>query len=298
MADTFVLFNQAAGRGRCARRMDRFRELLLRHVADFDEAGTEAPGDEERLADRAIADGYAKIVAIGGDGTWSRVADRIVASGRKDVMLGLLPGGTGNDFGKTFGLTWERSEDVVRAIAAGTRRRIDVGRVGRRHFLNVVGFGFDIAVIDDASGVPLLKGDALYRFSALRQLFRFPGLPLEISADGHPPRWVDHLMLVIANARYFGGSFDIAPQADLTDGMLDLVSIGNANPLQRARLFGQVSRGEHESSDRVEIVRGRTFRISFDRPLDYEIDGEVHASEGTAVEVEAVPGALDLIVPE
>jgi diacylglycerol kinase (ATP) len=297
-SSTFVLFNPSAGRGRCANRIDRFQELLRRHLEGFDHAATTRAGDEETLVDRALAEGYDRIVAVGGDGTWSKVADRIVRSGRRDVALGLLAGGTGNDFGKTFGITYDRSEEVVRAIASDRRLRIDVGRVGERHFLNVVGFGFDIAVIADSRNVPVLKGDALYRFCALRQLFRFPGLPLEISVDGEPSRRIDHLMLIVANARYFGGSFHIAPRADLHDGMLDLISIGNANPLTRARLFRQVASGEHETSDRVETLRGRKFRIGFDAPLEYEIDGEVYASGGAAVEIEAVPDALDLLVPD
>jgi len=292
-----VLFNPSAGKGRCAKRIGFFLDLLGRHLKEFRHTVTARAGDEDAVVDRALAEGYDTIVAVGGDGTWSRAADRIVRNGRNDVALGLLAGGTGNDFGKSVGVTFDRSEESVRAIAEGRRSRIDVGRVGDRHFLNVVGFGFDIAVIDDAASTPLLKGDVLYRFCAAKQLFRFPGLPLDIAAGEEPSRRIDHLMLIIANARIFGGSFRIAPRADLSDGMLDLVSIGNAGPLRRAKLFDLVARGRHTEEPEVEMLRAPSFRVGFRAPLRYEVDGEVVAADGEALEVASVPSALDLLAP-
>ncbi len=299
MADesVFAVFNPSAGRGRGGRRIDHFRELLRRHVGEVRYAVTSRPDEESELVGAALAAGCRTVVAAGGDGTWSKVADSLLKSGRSDVSLALLAGGTGNDFGKTFGISFESSEAVVRAIAAGRSRRIDVGRCGARHFLNVVGIGFDIAVIADAAAMPLLKGDALYQFCALRQLFRFPGLELEIRDETKELFRADHLMLIIANAEYFGGSFHIAPGADLGDGKLDLVAIRNVGPLTRARLFRKVARGRHTSDENVEIVQGRRFEVSFAEPIQYEIDGDVYTATGKSLAVEAVPAALNLILP-
>jgi diacylglycerol kinase (ATP) len=184
----------------------------------------------------------------------------------------------------------------VRAIAGGRRRRIDVGRVEGRHFVNVVGFGFDVAVIDDAADMPLLRGDLLYKFCALRQLFSFPGLPLAL-AGGGGAREADALMLVVANANYFGGSFHIAPRARLDDGRLDAVCILDAGPLTRAKLFRLVARGEHERHERVRIEQGACFEVGFAGPVRYEVDGEVRRSSGATVRIESVPQALDVFVP-
>ena len=93
----FVIFNPASGRGRGARRMDELLELLRRDLPGIEHAATKEPGEESLLADKALADGYDLIVAVGGDGTWSNVADRIVASGSNDVVFGLLPAGTGHN---------------------------------------------------------------------------------------------------------------------------------------------------------------------------------------------------------
>jgi YegS/Rv2252/BmrU family lipid kinase len=294
----FVIFNPGAGRGRAAARVAPYLDLLRRHLPGFEHAATTRAGEEIDLADRALASGFSTIVAVGGDGTWSVVADRILRSGRTGTALGILPAGTGNDFAKTFGFDPENPEEMVRTIARGRTARIDVGRVGERHFLNVLGFGFDIAAIEDAERIPLLRGDALYKFAAIRQLFRFPGLPVTIEDDTGRAERRDHLMLVIANARYFGGSFRIAPLADLHDGRLDAVSIRNIGPLARMRAFQRVAQGTHDRLPFVTITRSRRFRISFDLPVRFELDGEVLASEGTVVEAVAVPGALDLIVPD
>jgi diacylglycerol kinase (ATP) len=294
----FVLFNPAAGRGRGAQRVETYLGLLRRYLPGFEHASTRQAGDEVALVDRALERGYKSIVAVGGDGTWSIVADRIVRSGRTDVTLGLLPAGTGNDFGKSLGISFRRAEEVVRAIAARRRRKIDVGRVEGRHFLNVVGFGFDIAVIDDAASLPILKGDALYKFCALRQLLRFPGITLEVADDnGHVERR-EHLMLIVANANFFGGSFHIAPHASLADGRLDLVSIHNVGPLKRAQLFAKVAKGKHESERRVTMRQSPRFRIGFEAQVRYEVDGEICTSRSNAVEIESVPKALHVFTPQ
>ena len=294
-SDIFVLINPSSGRGTGARRVDYYLSLLRQHIGPVDDASTRYAGHEVELLDNAIAAGYRSIIAIGGDGTWSAAADRIVRSGRSDVTLGLLPAGTGNDFGKSLGIRFRSAEESIRTIAEGSRRTIDVGRVGDRYFLNVVGVGFDIAVIDDAKTTPLLKGDLLYRFCAMRQLFRFPGIPLEVrDGDGRGERR-RHLMLVISNGNYFGGSFHIAPRASLDDGKLDAVSIYDTGPLERARLFSMVSKGKHEREGKVEIRQHRRFTVGFEgAAMRYEVDGEVFTCEGGTLEVESVPGALSV----
>lgn len=293
----FVIFNPAAGRGRARRLVGAYRGLLEKYLGRFEDAETAGPGDEAVLADRALEEGYTSIVAVGGDGTWGAVADRIVRSVRRDVILGLLPAGTGNDFGKSIGARADRVEDVIRGMADGCTRTIDAGLAGGRHFLNVVGFGFDIAVIDDAADFPLLQGDLLYRVCALRQLFKFKGLPITVAGNAGPGSRRIHLMLTISNGNYFGGSFHIAPGARLDDGMLDAVSIFNVAPAGRARVFSQVARGRHYGHRMVEVRQAPRFVVTFDSPVRYELDGEVFTLDGPSLEIEAVKGALSVYVP-
>jgi diacylglycerol kinase (ATP) len=291
-----VLVNPAAGRGRRGSRVRDYLELLRQHLGPFEPVITQRAGDEVPLLDRALADGVERVVAIGGDGTWGAAADRILCSGRADVELGLLPAGTGNDFGKSLGIRHEAVPDVVRAIADRRVTTIDAGRVGDRYFLNVVGLGFDIAVIDDAEHTPLLRGDLLYRFCAVKQLFRFPGRTVVIEVPGRPPQTIQILMLTVSNGNYFGGSFHIAPRASLNDGRLDLVAIRDAGPLARARLFSQVSRGTHEDLPEVVCIASPSFTIRSEGTIRYEADGDVYAAHD-ALTVTSVPSALRLYAP-
>jgi diacylglycerol kinase family enzyme len=185
----------------------------------------------------------------------------------------------------------------MRAIADRTTRTVDAGKVNDRYFLNVVGMGFDIAVIDDAANTPFLRGDMLYKFCALKQLFRFPGIKLGIAEGGNSPdTWMDVLMLTISNANYFGGSFHIAPRASLQDGKVDLVAIHDAPALTRAKLFDIVGKGKHEGHDKVVFRTAVSFSIHFQGTLRYEADGEVYSSPSPLV-VTSIKSALNVCAP-
>ena len=314
---TFVIFNPASGHGRGAGRIPLYRGLLDKYVESYEWASTTAPGEEAALADRAIAGGAKVVVAVGGDGTWSQVADRVVASGQPGVSLGLLAAGTGNDFARSLGLSYRDPEHAVAALVAGRTRRIDVGRVVShwhpaatpqaaagepwretpRHFLNLVGFGFDVAVIDATLRARFLRGAVLYKVTAMQQLLLYRSPRLRLS-DGEG--WSTegrHLILTISNGRIFGGGFPIAPDADLRDGRLDACAIADASPMGRARLFGLVGKGKHVGAKGVTLRQERTFTVRFDEPVRYEVDGDVHQSRTGEVRLDVVPSALSVIVP-
>lgn len=310
----FVIFNPASGRGRGRKRQATYLELLERHLPGFDHGVTAAAGDEYRLADEALAAGYDTIVAVGGDGTWSHVADRVLASGRSDVTLGLLPSGTGNDFGRSLGLRFSDPESAVRALASGRTRRLDAGRIltpsipgvpgvttvsdapaEPRHFLNLVGFGFDIAVLDAAANARFLKGEALYKITAIQQLFSFPGIEAEITAADGTVESGRYLMVTISNSPFFGGGFPIAPRATVEDGLLHACMIGDAPPLRRMKLFSDAGRGRHVEADEVAEVNAPGFTARFGGPVRFEADGDVFTVPEGELQVEILPGALEVL---
>ena len=310
----FVIFNPASGRGRGAGRIDRFLSLLGNLLPGFTHAATSSAGEEGVLAEQAIAEGFNLIVAVGGDGTWSNVADRMVASRKEDVALGLLASGTGNDFGRNFSVSIRNPELAVQTLAQGVVRTVDVGRVissgtplrapagspgtrRGRHFLNLVGFGFDVAVIEDTAGARFLRGELLYKVTALKNLFSYSGVPVVLEGDG-PTVDSEQLMLTISNAPFFGGGFLIAPEAQLSDGLLHACAIGNTPPLTRLRLFNAAPKGRHVRSPHVEMRQSARFSVRFSTPPKYEVDGELWQAEANEVIVEAVPQALQVVVPD
>ncbi|MEQ9398985.1 MAG: acylglycerol kinase family protein, partial [Longimicrobiales bacterium] len=125
----FVIFNPASGRGRGARRIDTYRRLLEERLPGVEFGFTEGPGHERDLAEEAVAAGFDVVAAAGGDGTWSNVADRVVACGHGRVAFAMLPNGTGNDFGRNLGFRPADPEHAVDALVRGHTVRVDVGHL-------------------------------------------------------------------------------------------------------------------------------------------------------------------------
>lgn len=255
---------------------------------------TDRQTGEAALAGSAIADGATTIVCLGGDGTCGNVANAILHS-NASVRFGVIPGGTGNDFAKTLGVTSTPLDEIARLASEPSDDRIDVGRVDDRFFLNSCGFGFDVAVVQGLARARWLKGNGVYVYTALRQLLGFRGLNIAIRSLAADHERSLYMMLVIANAPHFGGTFVIAPAADVTDGELDAVLVLDASSIRRLRLLGAATRGAHTVYREVRVNRAPEFTLTFDGPQSYETDGEVHQGERAAVEVRCVPRALRVI---
>lgn len=315
----FVVFNPASGRGRGAKRLDTYRALLDEHLPGYAFGVTEKAGDEYTLAERAMDDGHDLVVAVGGDGTWSHVADRVMQRDG-EVALSVLPAGTGNDFARNLDLSFADPAAAVRALASGRERKVDIGHVltpsaptpigtgaaaGRlattsepprtRHFLNVIGFGFDVAVVDAAASARFLRGELLYKVTALQQLFRFPGVGVRATDAEGEERDAHHLMVTVTNGAWFGGGFPIAPDGRIDDGQLHACFISDASPLQRLGLFGRAEKGKHVGDPRVEIRPSGGFRFDFGAPVRFEADGDVFLTEGSTLELEVKRAALTLV---
>ena len=259
-------------------------------------AVTARGGDEVAVAQQALSQGYRRLVAVGGDGTWSNVGNAILRSG-VDAALGLVAGGTGCDLAKSLEVPAQDVGAAARVVGGGRTRSIDAGVVEGRYFFNIVGFGFDIAVIEDTWKVNYLRGAPLYLYCAVRQLYRFPGFPVEVAVDGRPGTREEMLMLVIANARVFGGGFKVAPRADLGDGQLDLVAFSNMPRRRRFPIMVSLLRGTHEGAPEVRTGRAGTFHLRFAGPPTYERDGEWTRAGSSELEIGTRRAALRVLVP-
>ena len=291
-----VIVNPASGRGRGAKTAEHIHRAFADHDVT-DVRFTTAIGQERELAEQALKQGATTLVACGGDGTWGNVANAIVAAGSK-CRLAIVACGTGNDFAKSLKIPAENIEEMARLAVKGPDKLIDVGRVEDKYFINIAGFGFDIAVLEDIESIRWLKGQFLYKYAALKQLFTYKGLTVDIASPAKARGTQMHLMVIIANAQYFGGTFVIAPQADLADGRLDAIAILDASPLQRAKLFDAVGKGKHMTHPSVIAEQAGRFTLTFPEAPAYETDGEYNRAHSKVVEVSCVPKALRLVVPE
>jgi diacylglycerol kinase (ATP) len=294
MPRTFVVLNPNSGKGRGRRLEPRIREAFASQNAEF--GLTNGPGDEERLAEAAIAQGFERIVAVGGDGTTSNVGHAIVASGRP-VALGLVPAGTGCDLARSIEVPQNDISGCAAIVGAGKTRAIDVGKVENRHFLNVAGFGFDIAVLERSFRVKWLRGELLYLYCALLEMKAYPGFALNSELDGRPGPSGTHMMVIVANAKKFGGGFAIAPDAALDDGELDIVTFGELSFFARLKAMGALMKGEHNALDGVATVRAKRAVFNFTKPPSFETDGEWRQAAGESLVIETIPKALNVLVP-
>lgn len=264
--------------------------LSQRGMADVRLSGS--PGEERRLARDAALAGVGTIIALGGDGTWGNVARGILDSGRP-ARLALLAAGTGNDFAQSLRLPVHDARSML-DIALGQRERhIDVGRVDGVHFINVAGFGIATSVLESIRRPRLLKGAAAYLAAALPQLLRYQPLSARLGfgmdAPGEPGRY---LAIVLANGRRFGGGFRIAPDADVTDGALDVVTVRDAGVLRRAMILGRARMGRHLGLAEVEHRRVQSFTVTFPTAPELDVDGELMTARTPSIEVQCLAGAL------
>ncbi len=288
----FIIANPAAGRGNAAR-VVREVESARRNERASRTLTTQAPGDEAPLTREALANGASTIVVVGGDGTCSKVAQEILTAGR-ECALAIIPCGTGNDFAKTLGVARASAAEIFRLVARGATARIDVGRADERYFINSCGFGFDASVLEATQRVRFLKGDALYIYSALAQLFSYRGV--EVTMDGaFRGKGRKLLMAVASNGRSLGGAFRIAPTASVTDGKLDFCLLSDNNVVGRARIFAGALRGTHLTLPGVTSIKSSWLSLTFADNPAMEMDGELRQATSRTVRIECVPAALAVI---
>jgi diacylglycerol kinase (ATP) len=287
-----IVVNPAAGRGRAARVLPEVRRSFDRiGIATIFE--TASAGDEEAIAVAAVEGGFDTIVVVGGDGTCSRVAS-ILLTRKKRSTLAVVPVGTGNDFAKTLGVSAYSPGEIANLVERQQSTLMDVGIADGHYFVNSCGFGFDASVLEATQSVRYLKGDAVYIWAALAQLFTYRGQTVSLRTDSETTAR-KLLMLTASIGTYLGGAFRIAPGASATDGLLDVGLFSDAGIIERTRIFAGAFRGTHPGLASVETRRVNSMELVFaEQPL-MEVDGELRRARARTVKIECLPSALSVI---
>jgi len=308
-----VIVNPRSASGATRDKWSATASELRSHFGPFAVAFTTSAGDGEHLAERAASDGRKFIIACGGDGTISEVANGIIRSGR-DVELGILPSGTGGDFRRTLGIPSANREAAV-ALRDGVTKTIDAGRVTfvsndgervSRCFLNISSVGLAAAVIGRVKAAKVfdwlpaggVRGKANFAVSALREIVDIEPVAVRIRLDDGDEHTVQTICLCIANSRFFGGGMMIAPNAKLTDGLLDIVNVGDMTTVKILRNALSLYRGTHLHLDEVKSTRVKKIEVSAADPSQtilLETDGEMPGRLPAIYEV--VPNAIRVRVP-
>lgn len=253
---------------------------------------TSRAGDEGRLAAQAICSGSQTIIAVGGDGTCSQIAGAILKSGRA-CALAVLPCGTGNDFAKILGVANYTPRQIVSLVERNESQKIDVGIADGRYFINSCGFGFGASVLEGINRVRLLRGNSVYVYSALTQLFTYRGI--EVARGGDAAQSSRMLMVTISNGRWLGGAFLIAPNASVQDGALNVAFFAESGAMERIRAFARALKGTHTTLSSVATSMEESLSLRFPDKPAMEIDGELTYATSGNVEVTCRPRALSVI---
>jgi len=291
----YAIVNRAAGGGRCAKAAPEALDSLERRGLSLEVAFTQGPKHATALARRAASNGCQRFVSVGGDGTAAEVVNGLVASGvAGECELAMIPLGTGNSFLRDFGIT--NLEVAINAIVRGESTPVDVLRLthegGVIHFINTMGTGFVARAGELTNERFKMLGAAGYVAAVLVCIvrLRYEENTLQYAGVTDEARTV---LSSFSNSQYTGGSMRMAPDAEVDDGLLDVVRAG---PFRRAALvaaFARIFAGTHTDLD--QVWTRKVDRVEFVRPSLQAvlIDGDVYHLTPLAIDV--LPSAIQLI---
>ena len=296
-----LLANPAARAGAHTGAAPHAAELLRERGIRTTVVSGGSAAESSELLRTAIDLGTDAVVVAGGDGTVHLAIQEVAGTG---IPLGIVPQGTGNDFAGTLGLRELDVAAAVDAIASGSTRLVDLARVTRADgsttlFGSVLASGFDSRVNDRANAMRWPRGGSRYNIALLLEFLTLAGLPyavrLELPDGSHEHIAGELVMATVGNGRTYGGGIPICPDADPSDGLLDVVLVRPARRLRLLRLLPRVYRGTHTTVDEVTTRRVRAVRLDSPGITAYA-DGDPIGA--LPLQIDAVPAALRVFAPD
>jgi diacylglycerol kinase (ATP) len=292
-----MLTNPASGHGNAPHAAERAIARLQQRGVDVVEiVGTDAE-HAGQLVRESLDRGTDALVVAGGDGVIS-IALQALAGG--NVPMGIIPAGTGNDHAREYGLPTGDPEAAADIVADGCAETVDLGRIvasdgTKKWFGTVVATGFDSLVSDRTNRMSWPHGRMRYNVAMVAELSKLRLLPFRLVLDGDREIITDLTLVAFGNTRSYGGGMRITPNADHSDGLLDITMVHSASRTKLIRLFPTVFKGTHIDLDAVTTDRAAT--ITVESPgINAYADGEYACP--LPAEISAVPGALQILVPK
>ncbi len=278
-----LIVNPVAGAGKTARKWPHIMARLQSFDLRFDYDLTEAPGHARELAKTAVAKGYELVVSVGGDGTINEVVNGLYDTGSiADVMCGIIGTGTGGDYIRTIGISRSYLEACqclrnpqTMTVDVGVVEYLSGGETIRRLFINFAGMGFDAEIVKTTTlKYKALNATASYLAGLLSTLISYKNKGVTIHIDGET---VERKVctILMSNGKYGGGGMFAAPEADISDGLLDVLIIGDLSKPDLLWSLPRVYRGTHLTHPKVTLTKAREIEIRSDDPVFLQADGEL-----------------------
>ena len=290
MSGTVVVVNPLSQGGKTHKLWPQHRETILGAYGPFESVFTERAGDGTDKARAALQGGAELVIAMGGDGTINEVVNGFFDAAGKPISatasFAVLNAGTGGDFRKSLGVPLDLAEAAAR-IKGATPRRIDVGRLNyidhqsrpaSRYFINIASFGLS-GLVDRYvnQSTKALGGTLSFAMDTIRAGINYKNASISMRLDGGPAKEGRIYTVAVANGRYFGGGMYVAPNAEIDDGLFDVVTLGDFS-------FGDVLlrgldiySGKHLTNPKVTVVRASKVEVeplAGNSDVLLDVDGE------------------------
>ena len=285
---TTVIINPYAGNGRTEKLWPDIEIALKQSIGSFQTEQTACQGDAVLLTRKALEDGTTRIVAVGGDGHLNEVLNGFIQNDvqlNPQATLSFVMSGTGCDFQRSLGISG-KWQTAVEKLKDAPIREIDVGKVSYtaadktkqiRYFDNIASFGLSGAVdhyIDNSRLGNYLGGTMLFLWATIKTVFTHPNQTILYSIDDGPQEEICTRLGLLANGRYFGGAMHAAPQAELDDGLLDLLMLKEISLAKFLWHLPKIYRGTHLELPEIYFRKVRKFTAISSEQVILDIDGE------------------------
>lgn len=286
-----IIANPVAGKGRSLKALSLATKLLDKACVKYNVIKTEYPGHATEIASDAVGRGEKNILALGGDGTVLEVAKALLHT---DSVLGIIPGGTGNDFIRSLNVSND-VEAAIENILAGNTKKVDMGTANGNYFLNVAGTGFDVCVVEYTKKTNrFLTGLAAYYLAVVISIFKYKGQIMTIKANGQSI--TKRLMLVaIANGKQYGGGMKVAPMARPDDGVFHITMIDMPSKIKTLFLLPRFIKGHHEKFTEIKSFVCDEIEVVCENPMALNIDGDLISK--TPAEFKLLKSVLNVFSP-
>lgn len=299
-----VIVNPNAGKGKGKKDWEKISVLLKNENLPFIARFTDKKGHAINITLEAISSGYRKFITVGGDGTLNEVVNGVFTNSvckTTDIVLSLIPVGTGNDWGRMFGIPTDY-EKAVKIIAEYKTMHHDIGLVSYyngtekklRYFINIAGLGFESVVVkktniqkDQGRG-----GKLIYFYNLLTSLLAYNNIMSEITIDDEVTH-ADIFSLNVGNGRYCGGGMRQTPGALPDDGLFDVTIIKGMGKFEIIRNLKILYDGKILQHPKIDGYKCKNVKVKSEAVMFAEADGESLGQ--TPAEFSIIPAAIKIV---
>lgn len=285
-----LIVNPEAGSRSTMKALPDIERLLRDRKAEYEFHFTKERGHATQLV-KEVGAGFDVIVSVGGDGTINEIVNGMPELNKP---MGILPIGTGNDFARSCSIKIGDLEAAVDTLIAHDVKKIDVGEVNGRRFINVMGLGFEGRANDIGKMLSYLHGTPKYLIAIGATYLTYRRMPLKIKFNDIV---IDEkvFLLSIGNGWNVGGGLQLTPKAILDDGLFDVGYLQNITRFRILQVFTKLYDGSIDTVPEVEMYKAKSLTIESEKPIPAHIDGESFNPVQKSFEVKLIPSAIEII---